>query len=160
MVGNQIVNLTLDLLLVITCVSDVQMGHASPFQRFTTFQELSNDNERRNPMNFDPYDRFLKIQESIWDLNSQNGNSLGSVRVHILTFFCTPGSMRCDSQASLLTCTFISPCLGQPKSRIATIMKNHWNGALFIFRWIDAFHCKFVNNQHLLKFLEHFICTL
>ncbi len=30
------------LLLTITCVSDVQIGHASPFQTFT-FQELSND---------------------------------------------------------------------------------------------------------------------
>jgi hypothetical protein len=31
MVRNQIANLTLDLLLAITCVSNVQMGHASPF---------------------------------------------------------------------------------------------------------------------------------
>ncbi len=34
-----------------------------------------------------------------WDSNSQNESSLESVKVHSLTFFCTPGSMKCDSWA-------------------------------------------------------------
>ncbi len=36
---------------------------------------------------FDPYNRVLKIRKSIWDSNSHNGSSLGSVRVHSLTLF-------------------------------------------------------------------------
>ncbi len=39
------------------------------------------------PMGFDPCNRALKIQESIWDSNSHNGSSLGSARVHSLTLF-------------------------------------------------------------------------
>jgi len=43
------------------------------------------------------------------------------VRVHSLTFSYTPGSMKCDSQASLLAHTLANPCLGRkPKARIAT----------------------------------------
>jgi hypothetical protein len=38
-------------------------------------------------MGFDPYNCALKIWESIWDSNSYNGSSLGSVRVHSLTLF-------------------------------------------------------------------------
>jgi hypothetical protein len=34
-----------------------------------------------------------------WDSNSQNGSSLGSVRVHSFTLSCIPRSMKCDSQA-------------------------------------------------------------
>jgi hypothetical protein len=38
-------------------------------------------------MGFDLCNRVLKIRESIWNSNSHNGSSLGSVRVHSLTFF-------------------------------------------------------------------------
>jgi hypothetical protein len=41
-------------------------------------------------MDFDPYNRTLKIWESIWDSNSHNGNSLRSVRVHSLTLLALP----------------------------------------------------------------------
>jgi hypothetical protein len=51
-------------------------------------------------MGFDPCNYTLKIWESIWDSNSQHGNSLVSVRVHSLTLFTlsgvcdvTPGSL-------------------------------------------------------------------
>jgi hypothetical protein len=43
-------------------------------------------------MGFDPYHRALKIRESIWDSNSEHGNSLGSVRVYSLTLFTFPGA--------------------------------------------------------------------
>jgi hypothetical protein len=52
-----------------------------------------------NPMIFDPYNRLLKIQESIGTRTPQNGSSFGSVKVHSLTLFCTPESMKCDSWA-------------------------------------------------------------
>jgi hypothetical protein len=45
-------------------------------------------------MSFDACNRVLKIRQSIWDSNSQQGNSLGSVRVHSLTLFALPGA--CD----------------------------------------------------------------
>jgi len=73
-------------------------------------------------MGFDPYNCFLKIQESIGALIAKMG-SLGSVTVHSLTLSCTPKSMKCDSQASLLAHTFINPCLGcKPKAKVATIV--------------------------------------
>jgi hypothetical protein len=43
------------------------------------------------------------------------------VRVHFLTLSYTPGSMRCDSWASLLACTLVSPCIShEPKVRVMT----------------------------------------
>jgi hypothetical protein len=38
-------------------------------------------------MGFDPCNYARKIQEYIWDSNSYNGSSLGSVKVHSLTLF-------------------------------------------------------------------------
>jgi hypothetical protein len=64
-----------------------------------------------NPMGFDPLKLPSEDLGVHWDSNSQYGSSFGSVRVHSLTFFCTPRSIRCDSRASLLACNLISPCL-------------------------------------------------
>jgi hypothetical protein len=47
-------------------------------------------------MGFDLYYCTLKIWEFIWDSNSQNGSSLGSVRVHSLTLFYIPRNSRGD----------------------------------------------------------------
>jgi hypothetical protein len=54
------------------------------------------------------------------NFNSQNGSSLRNVGVHSLTFSYIIGSMKCDSQASLLVRSFISLCLNRkPKARVA-----------------------------------------
>ncbi len=45
-------------------------------------------------MSFNPCNRTMKIQESIWDSNSQHWSSLGSVRAHSLTLFALSGA--CD----------------------------------------------------------------
>jgi hypothetical protein len=45
-------------------------------------------------MGFDPCNRSLKIQESIWNSNSHNGSSFGRVKVHSLAFFALLGA--CD----------------------------------------------------------------
>jgi hypothetical protein len=45
-------------------------------------------------MGFDPCNCALKIQESIWDSNSQHGSSLGNVKVHSRTLFTLLGA--CD----------------------------------------------------------------
>jgi hypothetical protein len=95
------------------------MSHVSKLGRFLTFSVPSFDhnlcfkcsNEQYEPildifvkitfqwykklfklMGFDPCNCALKIQESIWDFNSHNGSSLGSVRVHSLTLFALLGA--------------------------------------------------------------------
>jgi hypothetical protein len=74
-------------------------------------------------MGFDPYNRFLKIQESIEIPTPKVGAHLEVWGVHSFTLFHTPGSMKCDSKPSHLAYTFASPCLGhKPKVRVATIM--------------------------------------
>ncbi len=120
MVKSQTTNLTPDLLLAISCVSDVQMGHASPFQT-STFQYLFND------INNSLVHWVLTPAIALWtfrspqDSNSQCGSSLGSVRAYSLTLSCTPGSMRHDSQASLLARNLATPYLGRkPKAKVVT----------------------------------------
>ncbi len=62
------------------------------------------------------------------DSNFQNGNSFGSVRVHSLTFFCTPRNMRCDPWVSLLAHNLANPCFGrEPKVRVATRWRNQFS---------------------------------
>jgi hypothetical protein len=67
------------------------------------------------------YNRALKILESIWDSNSHVGSSLGSVRVHSLTFFALLGA--CDvTPRSPLARNLATSCLGRkPKVRVATL---------------------------------------
>jgi hypothetical protein len=80
-------------------------------------------------MGFGPYNRSLKIQKFIWTPTPKVRThlgvwrcSLGSVQVHSFTLSHTPGSMKCDSRASLLARTFASPYLGcEPKAKVATI---------------------------------------
>jgi hypothetical protein len=62
-------------------------------------------------MNFDPAIALWKFESSSevhWESNSQSEKSLGSVGVHSFTLSYTLGSMKCDSCASLLACTFVN----------------------------------------------------
>jgi hypothetical protein len=81
--------------------------------------------EHLNPMGFDPCNRSLKIWKSIGSpsrVQLPKLEFLGSVRVHSLTLFCTPESMRCDSWASLLARTLATLCFGHnPKAKVATL---------------------------------------
>jgi len=53
--------------------------------------------------------------------NSQSGSPFGSVWVQSPTLSYTPRSVKCDSRASFLAHTFVSPCLGyEPKAKTAT----------------------------------------
>jgi hypothetical protein len=70
-------------------------------------------------MGFDPYKCSMKIWESI-GTPTLKVKCEGSF-LHTFPYSHTFGSMKCDSQASLLACTFASPCLGcKPKARVAT----------------------------------------
>jgi hypothetical protein len=64
---------------------------------------------------------FSENSKIHWDSNSQNESPLGGVWVHSFTLSYISGSMKCDSWASLLACTFASLYLGhKPKARIVT----------------------------------------
>jgi hypothetical protein len=80
-------------------------------------------------MGFDPYNRSLKIQESIETPTPKVGVHLGVWRFisHTLPYFQPPRSMKCDSWASFLAHTFINPCLGnKPKAKVVTlVLANH-----------------------------------
>jgi hypothetical protein len=72
-------------------------------------------------MSFDLWNCVLKVQESIWDSNSQHGSSFRSVRVHALILFGTPRSMWCDFRVFILGCNLATPYLGRkPKARVRT----------------------------------------
>jgi hypothetical protein len=73
-------------------------------------------------MGFDPYNRSLKIWESIGIPTPKVGVDLGVRMFNSPTFpYSQPlGSMKCDSRAALLARAFASPCLGcEPKARVA-----------------------------------------
>jgi hypothetical protein len=75
-------------------------------------------------MGFDPCNSPLNIQKSIWDSNSQNRNSLGSVKVHSVIFFAILGF--------LLAYNLASPCFGrEPKARVAPLLK--YSLVIYIF---------------------------
>jgi hypothetical protein len=61
------------------------MDHVSPFET-STFKKNSNGIKN---FSINPSNRFLKI----WDSNSQNGSSFGSVWAHSLTLSCIPMSV-------------------------------------------------------------------
>jgi len=83
----------------------------------------------------------LSIFESPPRLHSQSGSSLGSVRVLSLTLSCTPKSMKCDSQASLLARTLVSPCLGyKPKARVATMIIIKYKENIIIMHMASHFY--------------------
>jgi hypothetical protein len=113
------------LLLVITCVSGVQMGHASPFQTFM-FQELSND-VRNISIQW-----VLTLTIALWKLGNQLGLQLpkweftweceGSFP-HILLH-----SWKHEMWllSSVLAHTFANPCFGrESKVKVATMEMSH-----------------------------------
>jgi hypothetical protein len=86
------------------------------------FKHLRSNNfqlykELLNPMGFDPFNRSLKIQESIGNPTPKVGVHFGVWRFnsHTLPYFQPLENMKCDSQASLLARTFANLCFGHEK---------------------------------------------
>jgi hypothetical protein len=76
-------------------------------------------------MDFDPYNYSMKIWESNGSPTPKVGVHLGVWRSnsHTPPYSQPPGSMKCDSRASLLARTFASFCLGhEPKARVPTMI--------------------------------------
>jgi hypothetical protein len=124
-IGSQIANLTLDLSFGPNLGFRCPNGQCEPILDIYVSINFQWYKEIFKLMGFDPFNHALKIQESIWDSNSQHGNSLGSVRVHSITLFGIPESMWCDSWVFLLARNLTTPYLGhKPKARVATNTKS------------------------------------
>ncbi len=120
-VGSQIVTLTFDLSFEHNLCFRCPNGRCEPILNIHASIAFQWYKELFKAMGFGPYNRALKIRESIWDSNSQQRSSLGNVRVHNLTFFGIPESMWCDSRVFLLAHNLVTPCLGRKlKARVAT----------------------------------------
>jgi hypothetical protein len=77
---------------------------------------------------FDPCNCSLKIWKSIGIPIPKMGTHLG-VWKFIPSLSYTPGSMRCDSRASLFARTFANLCFGhEPKAKVVTqiLIKEFW----------------------------------
>ncbi len=89
-VKNQIVSLTPDLSFGHNLCFRCPNGRHGPILDIYASIAFQWYKELFEAMSFDPCNYALKIQESIWDSNSQHGSSFGSVRVHSLTLFALP----------------------------------------------------------------------
>jgi hypothetical protein len=115
------VNLTPDLSFGLNLCFKCSNGRCEPILdiyvsiAFQCYKELS------KAIGFNPNNYALKIQESIWDSNSQHGSSLGSVRVHSLTLFALSGACDVTPGSSSSPATLQPPHLGhEPKARVTT----------------------------------------
>jgi hypothetical protein len=98
-------------------------GSCEPILNISVPRTFQWHKELFNPMNLDPW-----IQES----NSQNGSSLGNVKVPPHSY--TPKSMKWTSRASLFAHTFAILCFGrEPKTRVTTKEINM--DVLSCFKW-------------------------
>jgi acyl-CoA synthetase (AMP-forming)/AMP-acid ligase II len=138
-VGSQIANLTFGLSFGHNLCFLCPNGSCEPIFDIYVLIALQWYKKLFESMGFDPCNFSLKIWESIWDSNSHNGSSLGSVRVHSLTLFYTLGSMRCDSRASFLARNLASHCFGRkPKARVATSSMNMYGFNLLMLTSIKS----------------------
>jgi hypothetical protein len=121
MVGSQTANL----------IPDPSFGHNLCFKCPNGSCELTLDiyvprtfqwySELLNPMVFDSFNHSLKIWKSTETPTPNMGAHLGCECSfsHTLVHSQPPRSMKCDSRASLLTCTLTSLCLSRkPKARV------------------------------------------
>jgi hypothetical protein len=120
MVGSQTVNLTFGLSFGHNLCFKCPNESHEPILNIYVSIDFQWYKELFNPLSFDAYNCPLKFGSPL-GLQLPKWEHLGSVKVHSVTLFCTPGSMRCDSWASLLAHTIVSPRLGrEPKARVAT----------------------------------------
>jgi len=122
MVGNQIVNLTFNLSFGHNLCFKYPNGSCKPILKIYVPRAFQWYKELFNLMGFNPYNCTLKVWESIKTPIPKMGTHLG-VWGFIPCFSHTFESMKCDSWASLLACTFANPCLHcKPKARVVTII--------------------------------------
>ncbi len=138
MVRSQIDNLTPDLSFGHNLCFNYPNGWYKPILDLT-FQNISHDIRNSTIQWVLTYEIVLwtfrsssRVQLPKWELTSECGSSFP----HTLPHSHTPGSMKCDSQASLLARTFASPCLSrEPKVRVATIVTSLLN---YFMLWLTT----------------------
>jgi hypothetical protein len=91
-VGSQINNLTHGPSFGHNLCFRCPNGSCEPISDIYVLKAFQWYNKCFDPMSFDPCNCPLKIWESIWYSNSQNGSSLGSVRVHSSHSFALLGA--------------------------------------------------------------------
>jgi hypothetical protein len=127
-VRSQIANLTPGLFWGHNlCVSDAQMGHASPLYVPRAFS---------NDIKNSPIQWSLTPAIILWRFNSPSGFQFPTLErtwececsfSHTLLHSQPLGNMKCDFWASLLVRTHASPCLGRElKVRVATMWVLQW----------------------------------
>jgi hypothetical protein len=134
------VNRVDSLLLAITCVSDVQMSNASPFNT-SMFQELSNDIKNAS---FDLWNRSLKFRKSTGTPSPKVGVALGVWGFTPSHFLTLPGI--CDVTPGLPLGP--QPCnpfalVANPKLR-CDYMPFHvptFLFLIFLFMWLYFVYC-------------------
>jgi hypothetical protein len=110
-VGSQTANLTPDLSFGHNLCFKCPNGSCEPILDIYALIAFQWYKELFDPLGFNPCNRSLKIWESTGILNSQSGNSLGSVRFIPSHFPSLPGF--------LLAHNLTSPCLGcEPKVKV------------------------------------------
>ncbi len=120
-VGSQIGNLTPDFSFDHNLCFRCPNGWCEPIIDIYASIDFQWYKELFETMSFDPYNRALKIWESISDSNSQHGSSFGSVRVHSLTLFALPGTCEVTPRSLSWPATLRPPCLGcEPKAKVTT----------------------------------------
>jgi hypothetical protein len=90
-------------------------------------------------MSFDPWNRVLKIWESIWDSNSYNGSSLRSVKVHSLTLFPLPGTCDVTPRSPSWPTTL------QPLTSIVRPRLGLWHTPMMYWHFPKKIGCCFTN---------------
>jgi hypothetical protein len=123
-VGNQIINLAPGLSFGHNFCYKCSNGQCEPILNIYVSIAFQGYKELLEAMSFDPYNCGLKIQESIWDSNSQHGSSLGSVKVHSLTLFALLGT--CEVT---LGCPYWPTTL-QPLALVASPRLRLWHVTL------------------------------
>ncbi len=149
MVESQIGNLTLDLSFGHNLCFRCPNGSCKPILDIYVLIAFQWCKKNFNPMGFDPYNHSLKIWESITPSTPKVGIHLGVPRFnsHTFPYFQPPGSMKCNSWASLLACTFISPCFGcEPKARVVT-----WSVTWFPFECFASFPWQICHDDSLVE---------
>jgi len=120
MVGNQIDTLIPDPSFSHNLCCKYSNGSCQPILDIYVLKAFQWYKEVFNLMSFDPWNYFMKIQNSIRTLTPKVGVHMG-VYGFIPSHFITFRECKCDSHVTLSTCTFPCLCLGhKPKATVVT----------------------------------------
>jgi len=146
-VGGQIGNLIFDFFFSHNMCLKCLNGSREPISEIYDPKDFQWYKEDFNPMGFDPYNCFLKIQKSIMTPTPKMGAHLGMWGFISSHFPTLPGAWDVTPGFPLLARTFLSLYLGhKPKAKVATLSPTRRRGQCF--HW----HLKIIFSMQLLSF--------